>query len=73
MSGRGVKFLFFPDGDSALSKDQQLDEFLANVEKVQQATGLTDLIKFDTRSQLDEAKDYWINATGVPFARAEVE
>lgn len=64
LSGRGVKFLFFADSDSALSDEQQFADFLANVQKVQQATGLTDAVDFNTRSKLDEAKDYWVNATG---------
>jgi hypothetical protein len=64
MSGRGIKFLFFPDDSSAKSVDEQHDDFVAQVQAVQQKTGLTGWSAYKNVSSLDGAKDYWSNVNG---------
>ena len=70
MSGKGVKFLFFADQDSEKTAEQQFNDFMAQVAVVQRATGLMELIRFDTISKLDEAKNYRSILNGQINARA---
>jgi hypothetical protein len=65
MSGRGIKFLFFPDDSSAKSVDEQETDFVAQVQAVQAKTGLTGWVEYKNISALDEANDYWRNANGI--------
>jgi hypothetical protein len=64
MSGKGVKFLFFPDDSSGKTIDEQESEFIAQIKAVQQKTGLTGWSNYDNVSTLDGAGDYWSNANG---------
>jgi hypothetical protein len=63
-TGKGIKILFFADGESKKTKQQQFEEFLDQVEQVQKATGLSARTVYNTKSTLDSAKEYWKNATG---------
>lgn len=65
MSGKGVKFLFFPDKGSPKSVDEQEADFVAQVQEVQKRTGLTGWAKYKNVSSLDEARKYWRNANGI--------
>jgi len=63
-NGGGIKFFFFPDDKSEKLEEDQYQDFLAQVQKVQQASGLTDSVNFGTNSQLDNADGYWKQVTG---------
>jgi hypothetical protein len=63
LSGAGIKFLFFADDSSNKSTQEQYRDFVDQVGRVQQSTGLTAAGNFNTNSELDGANDYWTNAT----------
>ena len=71
MSGKGIKFLFFPDDNSPKSVDEQDADFIAQVQEVQKRTGLTGWAGYYNVSSLDEAKNYWRNANGIDL-KAEI-
>ena len=71
MSGKGIKFLFFPDDGSPKSVDEQEADFVSQVQEVQKRTGLTGWADYDNVSTLDEAKKYWRNANGIDL-RSEI-
>lgn len=64
LSGKAIKFIFFPEENSALSEQDQYKQFLITVDKIRMATGLTNYTHFTNRSTLDYAKDFWKLATG---------
>ncbi|MBC7548721.1 MAG: hypothetical protein H7224_08810 [Polaromonas sp.] len=67
-SGKGVRFLFFPDSDSGKTEQEQFLEFKAQAAAVQKESGLTESSPFNSHSVLDGAEGYWNHVTNKSLA-----